>query len=82
MRQAITTRYMGPTNYRPGRVKAMAQAGSVTLEWDHALNTDANHARAAKALRDKFDWQGVWFGAGLPGAGYVYVDVTGQESPF
>lgn len=47
---AITTKYIGPTNYRPSRVKAKAHYGSVTISWDHALNTDENHEQAARAL--------------------------------
>lgn len=74
--QAIVTKYIGPTNFRPGRIKATAAAGSVTVEWDHALNIDNNHARAAEALARKFDWTGCWFiGGGMPGGnGNVYVN--------
>lgn len=64
--QAITTRYIGPTNTRGSRVKATAAAGSVTLHWDCALNSENNHARAAKALADKFKWRGTWYGGGMP----------------
>jgi len=64
--QAIITKYIGPTNTRPGRVKATAEAGSVTVEWEHGLSIDGNHARAAKALRDKFNWQGRMVGGHLP----------------
>lgn len=31
MRQAISTKYIGPTNYRSARVKASCEAGSVTV---------------------------------------------------
>lgn len=43
MFQAITTRFLGPTNFRGSRVKATADAGSVTLSWDYALGIDQNH---------------------------------------
>lgn len=66
--QAITTKFIGPTNFRGSRVKASAEAGSVTLSWDHALNPDQNHAAAAKALRDKFGWKGRLVGGHLPNA--------------
>ena len=56
MTQAITTKYFGPTNTRGSRVKAQAQAGSVTIHWDYALNSDDNHKAAAKALMAKFEW--------------------------
>jgi hypothetical protein len=72
-RQAITTRYIGPSNVRGSRVKARAEAGSVTLNWDDALDSYANHAKACEALVRKFAWGGVWFGGGT-GDGYVFVD--------
>jgi hypothetical protein len=72
--QAIVTKYIGASNTRSSRVKATAAAGSVTLNWDHSLNIEANHAKAAKALADKFKWSGHWFGGGLPDdKGYCYV---------
>lgn len=73
-RQAIVTRYIGPTNTRGSRVKATAAAGSVTLEWDCALNLDNNHARAAQALCDKHGWTGRYVMGGTE-TGYVFVYV-------
>ena len=63
--QAITTRYIGPSNVRGSRVKATAAAGSVTLHWDDALNSDANHQAAAVALAAKYGWGGKWFGGSI-----------------
>lgn len=74
MRQAITTKYLGPTNNLGSRVKATAFAGSVTISWDDALDVDDNHLKAAEALASKYNWQGKMVGGGLPcGAGNVYV---------
>jgi len=74
-RQAITTKYLGAGNVRGSRVKATADAGSVTLSWDDALDSYANHSAAAIALANKFGWGGVWYGGGLPSNnGYVFVD--------
>ncbi len=70
-RQAITTKYIGPTNYRGSRVKATASAGSVTLEWDDELNTSANHASVAQALCNKFGWTGEYVMGGTE-TGYVF----------
>lgn len=57
MRQSITTKYIGPTNFRGSRVKATASGGStITLGWDDALNSDANHIAAANALMQKLGW--------------------------
>ena len=77
MRQAIVTKYIGPTNVRGSRVKATADAGSLTLGWDHALDSEANHHRAARALAEKYGWSGDWVGGGLPrnAGGNCYVNV-------
>ncbi|MBB3980109.1 hypothetical protein GGQ64_005356 [Rhizobium azooxidifex] len=74
MRQAIVTKFLGPTNFRGSRVKATASAGSVTVSWSHALNSQQNHDAAAKALAVKLDWKGAWFAGGMPDeTGNVYV---------
>lgn len=54
--QAIETRYLGPTNARGSRIRAKAAAGSLTVSYDHALNSAANHKAAAVALANKFGW--------------------------
>lgn len=54
-RQAITTKYLGPTNNRGARVKATAEAGSIVVSWDHALDSFENHARAAHMFAEKWD---------------------------
>jgi len=74
--QAIVTKYFGPGNVKGSRIKATASAGSVTIPYDHSLNTDANHAKAAEALARKFSWVGYWCGGGMPeGNGNVFVCV-------
>lgn len=74
MRQAIVTKYLGPTNLRASRVKATAQAGSITVYWDDALNESANHAAVARALAVKLGWTGGFVGGGMPqGLGYCFV---------
>jgi len=80
IRQAIATRWLPPTNFKPSRVTAWADAGRVTLSWEHGLNVDQNHARAAQALAEKFDWKGAWYQGSLPRAsgGYAFVCVDGR----
>ena len=79
-RQAIETKYLGPTNHRGGRIKASAQAGSITIPWDHALNTDNNHDMAAIALLKKLGWKGKLEGGGnARGNGNVYVFIEGKR---
>ena len=76
MRQAIETKYLGPTNNRGARVKAMAQAGSVIVPWDHSLNVEDNHTVAAYTLAKKYGWVCEWEGgANAKGTGNVYVAV-------
>lgn len=64
--QAITTKFLGPTDRRGSRIVAHAQAGRVIIDWDHRLNPDANHAAAAAALARKFEWKGRLIGGHLP----------------
>lgn len=78
LRQAITTRYLGPTNHHGARIKATAQAGSVTVPYDHELNPEGAHAKAAMALADKWGWGGRWVG-GATATGYAFVDVGGAS---
>jgi hypothetical protein len=86
MRQAITTKYLGPTNHRGGRVKAKCEAGTLTVEWEHAIGSEENHTRAAEALASKLGWIGDgsdWqlVGGALPdtsGNCYVLVRSTGK----
>jgi len=74
MRQAITTKYIGPTDHRGSRVKATAQAGSIVVGWDDALDSDDNHTAAARALARKYGWSGLLVGGGAPdGRGNCYV---------
>ena len=74
--QAITTKYIGPTNYRGSRIKASAYAGSVTVQYDSGLSTNANHARAAAALASKYNWRNTYASGGMPDeTGNVYVGI-------
>lgn len=74
--QAIVTKYIGPTNFRGSRVKATAQAGSITIGWDDALNADDNHQRAAQALATKHGWPRRAAHGVLPDGSHVWVPVA------
>ena len=54
--QAIQTKFLGATNHRCSRVKAISAAGSLTLSWDYGISNEDNHSAAAEALREKLDW--------------------------
>jgi hypothetical protein len=78
MLQAITTKYLGATNYRGSRIKAKCQATTLTVSWDDALDVEANHEKAAQALVAKMSWEnhGKWHGGALPDdTGYAFVCV-------
>jgi hypothetical protein len=64
--QAITTKYLGPTNVRGSRVKATCHAKSIILTWDDALNASDNHTKAAQTLAEQMGWDGQWYGGGCP----------------
>ena len=74
MRQAITTKYFGPSNVRGSRIKATAAAGSVWYEYEPAYGLDQNHTEAAAKLANKFGWKGAWFGGVLVSGDYVFVN--------
>ena len=71
-RQAIVTKYLGPTNTRGARVKASCEAGSLTVSWDYALNPEDNHKAAARALIRQLGWEGNWVMGSLA-PGFVFV---------
>ncbi len=79
--QAIQTKYIGPSNVRGARVKAKCDASSITLGWDHRLNSMANHRAAAFALANKLGWEGVWTGGGID-AGYVFVLASNDQRDY
>lgn len=82
MHQAITTKFLGPTNSRGSRVRATSEAGSLTVAWEHALNVTENHRAAAEKLAKKLEWAGLWYGGGTSN-GFVWVrTVQGVDCSF
>lgn len=53
----IRTKFIGPTDYKGSRVSAthITTGSRSTLEWDDALDTLDNHARAAETLAKKLN---------------------------
>lgn len=91
MSLAIITSYMGPTNSRGSRVKAVARkaeswgdnnypAMSITDSWNSAENIEENHCRAAKMCVVKYGWNGVYVAGSVPGGGYAFVDIGGHRA--
>lgn len=77
-RQAIVTKYIGPSNHRGSRVKAFADAGEFTMPWDHELGVEANHQKAMVFLCGRLNWDCRNYVQGsLPGdTGYVFVELS------
>lgn len=82
---AITTKYIGATNYRSSRIKATAGNGqSVTIGYPHEFSGEACHAQAALALCHKMGWDGEGYSRfkGLLGGGtdkgyaFVFTEAT------
>ena len=71
--QAIQTRYLAPTNTRGARIKAWAQAGSITIPYPHELSGQAVHRAAALALDEKYGWKRQYLGGQLPNGDYAFV---------
>ena len=74
---AIETKYLGPTNYRPSRIKAYTCNGQkLTISYSEADAANGTPAQAhkvvAEALRDKAGWEGDLIGGGTS-KGYVWV---------
>jgi hypothetical protein len=66
--QAIKTKYLGATNHRGARVKAMCNACQVTIPWSYDLGAEANHDSARKSLQLKLAHEG------SKKFGYSYMD--------
>jgi len=76
--QAITTKYHGPGNVRGSRVTAKAQAGSVSVEWNSALNSDENHRAAARALCAKVGWTDTLAHGVTSDGAHVFVQIPSE----
>jgi hypothetical protein len=73
-RQAIQTKFLGPTNFKGARVKAFAATGSVTISWDYRLNPEQNHRAAAQVFANRMNLVGAWAAGTLPGGDMVFVN--------
>lgn len=71
--QAITTKYLGPTNFRGARIKASCEAGSISAPFGHELRIEERHGNAVAALLEKLGWYGAYVGGYQKGSTYVWV---------
>ncbi|MHC4780505.1 MAG: hypothetical protein ACYTFG_18185 [Planctomycetota bacterium] len=74
MKQAIVTRFYGPTDSNGARVIAKARAGRKRSKYDYNLDTFENHRAAAVALCERFGWPKELAGGAMPdGTGYCFL---------
>lgn len=85
--QAIVTKWLSPSHTKGSRIKASAEAGSLTIPWDYSLNVEDNHASAAMALVRKLGWipenghyESHWHGGAIPTHKNGYVFVAGGDA--
>ena len=81
--KSITTKYMGPTNFRGSRIKASDEDGNqVTIGYESDLSSDAAHDKAAIALCRKMGWTHHGLVRGGTKRGNVYVfDIDSERVP-
>lgn len=56
--QAITTRYLCPTNTKGARIVAEADAGRRVYGWDHREDVHGNHLAAGSRYALEMGWIG------------------------
>ena len=84
--QAITTKYLGPTDTRDSRIIVRSASGRMTVAWAHELDIEDNHARAAwlyiRKRIDDGDWRdddAPWIAGSLPDGTRCYVCLRRTE---
>ncbi len=77
--QTITTKYIGPTNHRGARIRAVTASGqALTLPINHSYSDGRCHAEAALELCKRLGWSGELV-SGSTSRGYVFVFVSGDR---
>jgi hypothetical protein len=73
---AIVTKYHGPTNTRGSRVSASGNGHRVEVAHESALDSEANHRRAVRALCDKLGWdEDRFYGGSMDDGRWAWVPV-------
>ena len=73
IRQAIKTKFMGPTNFKGSRIVAECAAKRIVLSWKSELSPSENHVHAAKQLADSLGWNEALIAGQLKSGEYVHV---------
>lgn len=79
----IVTKYIGPTNHKPGRIKALSTSGvTLTVSWDHIRNADENHREAARDLARKVSEGNEYFNFTIEDEACLLPDAVGWAYAF
>jgi hypothetical protein len=78
MTLAITTRYTG--NGYTATI-AMSKPVTIRVSVDHALDSEGNHAAAARKLAERVDFKGDFRGAYVKDGTWVWVNITNAVDP-
>ena len=74
--KAISTRYLGPTNFKGSRIVASDGDGNrIVVSLDSALGSEENHEAAAAKLCEKMGWAWKLESGWLRAGEYVHVFV-------
>lgn len=75
--KAIETKYLGPTYRRGGRIRASdGDRNAITIPYDHRLDSETAHRKAAESLKNKMGWEGELVGGWLKKGTWVWVFET------
>lgn len=77
--QAIVTKYLGPTNTLPSRIRVAAQRGRKFVNYDCGLSAQENHRAAAIETVERYGWGGTWVCSGLPDGASVRSCVARED---
>ena len=75
--QAIQTKILPYTNYKPMRITAECFVGKIIVQWNYSLDGEENHILAAKALMDKLGWEFDFVSGTLKDGSMVHVLIKG-----
>ncbi len=76
--QAIITKYIPATNFKPSRVNAKCERGSLTQSWDSGLDDGENHRAACDALCARFHAEDVAKYGTANDCGWTRAKASGQ----
>jgi hypothetical protein len=77
-RDAIETKYIGATETKPARIRAMTRWGSLFYPYDDGMSVEQNCTASAMKYAAKKQWSGSLV-TGATTAGYVHVLVEQDE---